>query len=101
MNSLTIKKTHSNVSYHNNFNDRKSRIIYSMKQKTESDKHIVTYYKTQQEIFSKQLNTKIPETINLCTDKSKLQECLVMWDQIEELSATLSDIKRKIKDYEE
>ena len=101
MNSLVVKKTHSNVSYHNNYNKRKSHIIYSMKQKTESDRHIIAYYKTQQQIFSKELSTKIPKTIELCTDKSKLQECLIMWDEIEELSATLSDIKRKIKDYEE
>ena len=100
MNSLTIKKPHSNVSYNNYFKNRKSRIIYSMKQKTDSDRHIITYYKTQQQILSKELSTKIPTTIDLCTDKSKLQECLIMWDEIEELSATLNDIKRKIKDYQ-
>lgn len=75
-------------------NNRTVFKIYSMKR---TDKHIINYYETQKKMLSKELGSKIPETIELCTDKSKLKECLIMWDEIEELSATLHDIKTKIK----
>tara|TARA_Y100000994_G_C15564903_1_gene389882 strand:+ start:191 stop:394 length:204 start_codon:yes stop_codon:yes gene_type:complete len=64
------------------------------------NKDIVSHYKEHKERISKEISKKIPITIETCTDKSKLQECMVMWDEIEELSATLNDLKHKIKENE-
>lgn len=74
---------------------RKVFKIHSMK-----NKDIISHYKKHKERISKEISKKIPITIETCTNKSKLQECMVMWDEIEELSATLSDLKHKIKEIE-
>lgn len=71
---------------------RKVLKIHSMK-----NENIVDHYKEQKERISKEISKRIPITLETCTNKSKLQECMVMWDEIEELSATLNDLKYKLK----
>lgn len=77
-------------------NSRKSLNVLSMKQKHDKNKKLRNYYETNKKKLSKEINLKIPKTIETCTNESKIKECLIMWDEIEELSATLNDIKTQL-----
>lgn len=92
---LPSRTVYANQTLPVTFSRRKAFKIHSMK-----NKDTLRHYKEQKQRISKDISEKILITIETCTTKSKLKECIVMWGEIEELSATSNDLKHKIKEKE-
>lgn len=60
-----------------------------------SKQFIVQAKPITKETLSKQISEKIKEAEEVCANPNSTAECAVAWDNVEELSAAASDLKKK------